>query len=139
MNAEASAQAPGSRSPSLLRVAGLIALFVGAAGSLGFFFHASQHPPLLLIVLFLIWIVSPFVALGAADLISKRWSNLTRRTLYVVMMVVTVGTLAVYGDDAMARRTAHAAVVYVVVAPVSWLLIAISLSIAAIISRRRSR
>jgi hypothetical protein len=139
MNSEMSHQAPEGSSPALLRAAGLIALFVGPAGSVAFFFYASQHPPLLLIVLFLIWILSPFAVLGAAHLISKRWSNLTRTMLYVVMLVVALGTLAVYGDDAMARRTAHAAAVYVIVAPASWLLIAIALSIAAIISRRRSR
>jgi hypothetical protein len=125
--------------PDFLRVAGLIALFAGAAGSLGFFFHAGRHPPPIVIVGFVVWILSPFVVLGAADLISKRWSNLTRRTLYIVMLAVTFGTLAAYGDDALGRRTAHAAFVYVMVAPVSWLMIAISLSIATIISRRRSR
>ena len=139
MNAAADAQAPERRPPNLLRVAGVAALFVGAAGSIGLFFHASEHPPPLLIVLFLIWILSPFVALGAIEMISKRWSVVTRSTLYVVMLVVAFGTLAVYGYDAIARRTARAAVVYVLVAPMSWLLIAIALSSAAIISRRRSR
>ena len=129
----------GGRPPSLLRRAGLIALCVGAAGSIFFFFHAGRHPPPIVIVGFVVWIISPFVVLGAAHLISKRWSNLTRTTLSVVMLVVGLGTLAVYGDDAIARRTAHAAAVYVIVAPASWLLIAIALSIAAIISRRRSR
>lgn len=132
-------QAPEGSSPAHLRAAGLIALFVGAAGSLGFFFHTGRHPPRIVIVGFVVWILSPFVVLGAAHLISKRWSNLTRRTLYIVMLIIALGTLAAYGDDAIGRRTAHAAFVYVMVAPVSWLLIAIALSIAAIISRRRSR
>jgi hypothetical protein len=130
---------PEGSSSFWLRSAGLSAVLVGAVGSLGLFFYASQHPPLFLVVLFLVWILSPFVALGAAHMISRRWSNLTRTTLSVVMLVVGLGTLVVYGDDAIARRTAHAAAVYVVVAPASWLLIAIALTIAAVISRRRSR
>jgi hypothetical protein len=123
--------------PGMLRHAGLIALWIGAAGSIYFFFRAGRHPPPLLIVLFLVWILSPFVALGAVARISKRWSILTRTTLSVVMIVVTIGTLAVYADDAISHRTTHPAAVYVMVAPASWLLIAIALSLAAIISRKR--
>jgi hypothetical protein len=123
--------------PGMLRRAGLIALWIGAAGSIYFFFHAGRHPPPIVIVGFVVWILSPFVALGLADRISRRWSRLTQTTLYVLMMAVTIGTLTVYADDAIAHRTAHPAAVYVMVAPASWLLIAIALSIAAIISRKR--
>lgn len=127
------------RSFGVLRAVGLSALVIGAMGSIGFLFHARQHPPLFLLALFVIWILSPFVALGVADAISKRWSILTRTMLYSVMLVVALGTLAVYGDDALGRRTAHPAFVYVLVPPVSLALIAIALSITAVISGRRLR
>lgn len=125
------------RSPRLLRRAGLIALWAGATGSIFFFFNTGRHPLPIVIVGFVVWILSPFVVLGLADRISKRWSILTRTTLHVVMIVVTIGTLAVYADDAVAHRIAHPAAVYVMVAPASWLLIAIALSLAAIIARKR--
>lgn len=127
------------RSLVLLRGAGLVAILVGAVGSIAFLFHASEHPPPFLLALFVIWILAPFAALGVAHLISKRWSILTRTMLYGVMLVVALGTLAVYGDDALGRRTAHAAFVYVLVPPVSLALVASALLITGIISGKRSR
>ena len=45
----------------LLRMAALIALPVGAVGTVVLFFRASARTPPLLIVLFLVWLLSPFV------------------------------------------------------------------------------
>jgi uncharacterized membrane protein len=127
------------KSLGVLRAAGITALVIGAMGSIGLLFHASQHPPPFLLALFVIWVLAPFVVLGVAEMLSKRWSTLTRTTLHSVMLVVALGTLAVYEDDALGRRTAHPAFVYVLVPPVSLALIAIALSIAAVISGRQSR
>jgi hypothetical protein len=122
-----------------LRVAALIAVLAGAGGSFGLMLRAGQRTPRFLLVLFAIWVLSPFMALVVANVVSKRWSVLTRATLYSVMLVVTLGSLAIYGDDALGHRRAQAAFVYVVVPPASWLLIAIVVPIAAFISRRLSR
>src|SRR5713226_4949856 len=86
-----------------LRATGLIAVLFGAAGSVGLMLRAG-HPPLFLRVLFLIWVLSPFAALLLADMVSKRWPVLTRATLYSVMLVITVGSLAIYGHDALWPR-----------------------------------
>ena len=122
-----------------LRAVALIAVLAGAAGSIGLWFHASQHPPLLIVALFVIWVLSPFVALVLAHVVSKRRSVLTRATLHSVMLVVTLGSLAIYGYDALRPRKAQAAFWYVLVPPASWLLIAIVVPIAAFISGRLSR
>ena len=122
-----------------LRTAALIAVLAGAAGSVGFFLRAGQRTPRLLLLLMAIWVFSPFVALVWANVVSKRWSVLTRATLYSVTLVVTLGSLAIYGDDAFGHRRAQAAFVYVLVPPASWLLIAIVVPIAAFISGRLSR
>ena len=114
-------------------------MLAGVAGSLGLMIRAGQRTPRFLLVLFVIWVLSPFVALVLADVVSKRWSVLTRATLYSVMLVVTLGSLAIYGDDALRPRRAQAAFVYVAVPPASWLLIAIVVLIAAFISGRLSR
>ena len=121
-----------------LRASALIAVLVGAVASLALLFHASQRTPRFLLVLFVFWVLSPFVVLVGADRASKRWSTMTRAALYGAMLVVTLGSLAIYGDDAMGHRTAKAAFVYVAVPPASWLLTAIVVPIAAWISRRRS-
>lgn len=122
-----------------LRAAALIALLAGAVGSVGLMLRAGQRTPRFLLVLFLIWVLAPFMALAWATAVSKRWSVLTRVTLYGVMLVVALGSLAVYGDDALGHRRAQAAFVYVVVPPASCLLTAIVLPIAALISGRQSR
>ena len=49
---------------------------------------------------------------------------------------VALGSLVVYGDDARGHRRPQAAFVYVLVPPLSWLLLGISLPIATFISRR---
>ncbi|MDQ2920296.1 MAG: hypothetical protein M3R52_01585 [Acidobacteriota bacterium] len=123
----------------LLRAAALIAVVAGAAGSVGLLLRAGRRTPRLLLVLFFFWVLSPFVALVLAHVVSKRWSVLTRATLYSVMLVVTLGSLAIYGDDALRPRKAQAAFWYVLVPPASWLLMAIVVPIAALISGRLSR
>jgi len=124
----------------LLRVAGLIALLAGAGSSLGLMLHAGRgNPSRLLLVLFALWVLSPFVALVLANMASKRWSVLTRATLYSLMLVLTLGSLAIYGFVALGPPRAKAAFVFVVVPPASWLLIAIVVPMAGLISDRRSR
>jgi K+-transporting ATPase A subunit len=127
-------QHPGG---SLLRTTALIAIGVSAAASLGLMFHASDRRPPLLMAIFVVWILAPFVSLVLADKFSPRWSVLTRTTLYSLMLVVALGSLAAYGYDAVRPRHAQAAFVYVMIPPVSCLLIATALAIAALISSRR--
>src|SRR5438046_165878 len=79
----------------ILRVIALAAVFIGAAGSLALMLVAG-HPPILLRILFTGWVVLPFLALVLAHTFSKRWSSITRTTLYCVMLVVSVISLAVY-------------------------------------------
>ena len=131
---------PEARFLSVLRAAALIALLVGAVGSVGLMLRAGhRNPSRLLLVLFALWVLSPFIALVLANMVSKRWSVLTRATLYTVMLVLTVGSLAIYGDVALGPPRTKAAFVFVVVPPASWLLIAIVVPIAALISGRPSR
>jgi hypothetical protein len=84
------------------------------------------------------WVISPFLVLLLASVASRGWSALTRQALDSVMIVVTVGSLAIYGADAVWPRK-QAAFVYVVVPPVLWLLMATVVSIAAVVSARLSR
>src|SRR3984885_9378553 len=116
----------------------LIALLAGAVCSVGLMLHAGRHnPSRILMVLFTLWVLSPFVALGFAHLVSERWSPLTRAALYALMLVVALGSLVPYADVALGPRRAKTATVFVVVPPVSWLLIPFFPGSAALISRRR--
>jgi hypothetical protein len=119
-----------------MRAAAFVALVVGAAGSVGLLLHAKQHPPPLLVVLFIIWVLSPFAALGIARRVSKRWAPGTQTTLHLVTLFVALASLLIYGDDAVNHRTTHPAFVYVAVPPASCVLGTIAISIAALRARR---
>ena len=124
----------------LLRATALPAVLAGAVGSVGLMLYAGRrNNSRLLLVLFALWVLSPFVALVLGNMVSNRWPARIRATLYGLMLVLTVGSLAFYGAVALGPPRAKAAFVFVVVPPVSWLLIAIVVSIAALISRSLSR
>ena len=137
ITAKASRGRPDGGFLGLLRGGALIAAVVGAAGSLALMLRAGR-PPLFLLVLFIGWVLSPFVALVLADIASKRWSVLTRATLYSVMLVLTLGSLAIYGG-VLLRPPKKAAFAFLVVPFGSWLVMTIAVPIAALISRKRSR
>ncbi len=131
---------PETRFLSLLRTASLIAVIAGAAGSLGLMFHVgSRQRSLLLIELFTAWVLSPFAALVYAHVVSKHWSALTRTTLYSLMLILTLASLAIYGVVALGPPRPKPAAPFLLVPLASWLLIATVLPIAASISGRLSR
>jgi hypothetical protein len=122
----------------VLRAVALIATVTGAGGSVGLMLRAGRRTPRLLLVLFVIWVLSPFVALAWANMVSHRWSVLTRATLYGVMLIITLGSLAFYGDVVWRPRP-QPAFMFLVVPLGSWLLMTIVVPIAALVSGRLSR
>jgi len=124
----------------LLRTAGRIAVLVGAVGSLGFMLYAARHQnSRILLLLFAAWVLSPFVAVVLANAVSQRWSVLTRATLNVTMLVITLGSLAIYGDVALGHTKAKIGAVFLMVPLAWWLLIAVLVPIAAFVSRGKTR
>jgi hypothetical protein len=124
----------------LLRTVALIAMVAGAGGSLGLMLRAGQRTPRLLLVLFTIWVLSPFVALLWANMVSKCWSDLTRATLYCVTPVITLGSLAIYSELVVVRPHGSAnAFLFVIVPPASWVFMTLVVLTAALISGRLSR
>jgi hypothetical protein len=121
----------------VLRAVALIAVVAGAGGSVGLMLRAGGRTPRLLLALFVIWVLSPFAALAWANMVSKRWSVPTRATLYCVTLVLTLGSLAIYGGLVLPPAGSARAFVFVAVPPASWLLMAIAVPLAAWISRRR--
>ena len=123
----------------MLRAAALIAVPVGAVGSLGLMLYAGRHnPSRILLLLFVIWVLSPFVAAALASVASNRWSVVTRATLYVVMLALTLGSLAIYGGVALGYIKAKIGFVFLVVPLASWLLLGLALAMAALVSGRLS-
>ena len=135
----ASRGTPDTAALGLLRVVAGIAVVAGAVASLAFMLRAGQHTPRFLLVLFIIWMLSPFAALAWANMVSKSWALLTRATLYVVTLVVTLGTLAIYGAVVSLKPAGSPnAFLWVIGPPTSCVVITMVVSIAALMSRRPS-
>ena len=117
----------------VLHAVALPTMLVGAVASIALMLRAG-HPPLFLRVLFAIWVLSPFAALFVANMVSKRWSVITRTTLDTVMLVLTLMSLAIYGYVVVNPPMSTPAFVWVVVPVASWLLMTIVMSVAAVIS-----
>jgi hypothetical protein len=123
----------------LLHPVALAAVVLGAVGSVALILWIGhRNPSRLLLTLFVIWDLSPFVALILADMVSKRWPVSTRATLHIVMLVVALSSLALYADVVLRPRP-QPAFMFLVVPFGSWLLITIVVPVAALISRRLSR
>ena len=114
---------------SFLRTMALIVVSLGALGSLGLMFNAGRHTPVLLLVLFVGWVLSPFVGLLIANKISKRWSVPTRVTIYCLMLFLTLVSLVIYSGALTPPETKPASI-FLVVPLTSWLLIVTVILIA---------
>ena len=124
---------------NFLRIVALIVLLVGAAASLVLMFNAGRNQKsIFLIVLFTVWVLSPFAAVFAANVIARRWSIPTRASLYLLMLFITLGSLFSYGGLLNPPGT-KPAFKFLIVPLVSWLLIVIVFLIAASRSRKLTR
>jgi len=111
---------------------------VAALGSVGSVLYAGRNSPQH-VVLFLMaaWVISPYVALVALNLVSKRWAAFPQRALHGAMLLISVASLIAYGL-ALVRPLASKppAFVFVIVPPASLVLAAIILAIAWWLSRQ---
>ena len=123
-----------------LRTPALIAVLVGGIGSVAATLQAGQSSDeRLLIVLMAGWVFSPFAALVLAHITGRGWSMPTRATLYGLMIVVAVGSLAVLAVGARGSDGDPVVALFVLVPLVSWVLITVALPTAALVSRRAAR
>ena len=125
---------------SSLRRAALIAVLAGAGASLAFMLRASHRQnSRVLLLLFGIWVLFPFITAVWAYVVSNGWTVVVRVPLYMVMLVVSLVSLSIYGGVAFRHLRAKVGFVFLVVPLASWLVIAIAVSIATVVSRRQSR
>lgn len=140
MKPEVSRGIPETGFLSVLRKVALIAMLAGSAGSIALMLYAARHQhSRILLLIFGVWVLSPFLAVAAAISISKRWAAVTRATTYIVMLVLTLGSLTIYGEVAFGYAKAKVGFIFLVVPLASWLLIAVAVSVAAVISAKQSR
>lgn len=116
-----------------------VAAVVGAVGSVALMLYAGrQNQHILVTVLFVFWVLGPFVALAWADRMAVRWSVVTRTALHWMTLVITVASLAIYVYRVLRPPRTTGAFVFVAVPVASCLLAAIVVAVAALLSRRSS-
>jgi hypothetical protein len=108
---------------NLLQKSALAALLAGVIGSLHFMFSADRNQKsIILIALFTGWVLSPFLGLYVASGIFKQWSSRNRRSLYILMIVIAIGSLISYSGLWVPPGT-KPAFIFLVNPLVSWLLL----------------
>ena len=105
-----------------MRTAGLAATVLGACGSVALTLYVGRHSPPVLVPVFVLWVLSPFVALAFAGVYSTRWSARVRAVLYWTMLIVAAGSLAIYATRAFGPPRPQGAFAFVVVPAASWVI-----------------
>ena len=140
MISEENRTTPERRWLETFRITALVSVALGAIESVTLMLRVGRrNSSFLLLLLFTGWVLSPFLALAWTGLLSKSWPALTRATLYILMFIVTFASLAIYGRIAFGPPRAKSAPAFLLTPLASWLLLAIVVPVAALISRRRSR
>lgn len=124
---------------SVLRSLSVVILIIGAIGSLGFMFHTGRNnPSVVLMALFTVWVLSPYVVLLVLDGISTRWTDAARRILYGLMLFLTLFSLLGY-SGVLIPSAAKPAFVFLVVPLISLGLIVLIIPIVVSNSRKRTK
>lgn len=127
--------------PSIrLSRAALFLPVVGAAGSVALLLGAGlRNESPVILSLHAVWVLSPFVALGLAQVVSRQFSALTRTTIQGVTVILTAGSLVLYGKAASAPPGSGLGFPFLVVPLGSWLLATTAIPFAMLASGRLTR
>src|ERR1043166_2448621 len=99
--------------------------------------RAGRRTPRFLLVLFVFWVLSPFVVLAWANVAGKRWSVTTRTAIYWLTLAIALASLTIYAVVVLPPPGSPRAPVFVALPPLSWLLPAIGTPLAPLVSRPR--
>jgi hypothetical protein len=134
---ETSRNRPSVRNSVRLSAIGLIAVVIDGVGSLILMLRVGQNnPSILLMAMFSIWVVSPFVGLVVSTKVVTRRFVLNARMISSLMLSIPIISLAFY-TDVVLRPRPQPAFMFLVVPLGSWLVI-IAVGAAAILSQKRS-
>ena len=122
--------------PTILRLASLVSVALGAVGSLAFMFHVGRHnPSAILLILFTLWVVAPFAAMVSVPGLFKKWSIGGRAWFHFFTILVALGSSGIYADVAFGAPRPQPAFMFLVVPFVSLFVIAAASLISSVVSR----
>lgn len=106
-------------------------MLAGALGSLGLTLRAGRHNhSLILMMMFGVWVVSPFMGMAVAYILSNRWPVLTRNVLYLLSLALTFISLLIYGGF-WSPPGIKPAFDFLVLPLISWLTLAVVIPLTA--------
>ena len=124
----------------MLRRVALAAAAIGGAGSVALLLQSGRRNSelILLVAMFSVWVLSPFLVLFRTILRADRLTDTVQHALYGLTIVLAVASLAIYSRliDVKPAGSPNT-FLFVAVPPVSWFVIAIVMTIAAIRSRKQ--
>jgi hypothetical protein len=124
---------------NILRTVAIIIVLIGAAITLCLVMQAGAHnKSVLLLLLFILWDLSPFAALLVANSFYKHHAVVVLVTLYILMLIIAIGAPLFYWHISGLSGPSRTGP-FLVVPILSWLLMIIILPLTAAFARRRQK
>ena len=121
-----------------LRAAARVAVVVAALASVVLILYGGRHNSSgFLLILFVLWVLSPFVGLALANRASGRWPAGAQTALHGVMLLVALVSLAIYVKTVLIAPPPKLAAPFLIVPFASWGVILTVIFVA--LFRRRSQ
>ena len=115
----------------------MVASMLGAIGSVILMLMSGLHPPAFLVILFIGWIIAPFAALIFVNVLFKTRPGVIANAISGLSIIIAAVSLAIYEYVLVSPPPSQPAFPYVAVPLGSWVVIAIAVAVAALISRGR--
>ena len=110
------------------RAAALVVVLLSAAVSLGLMLWVGRHnASVVLILLFTVWVASPFAGLLYLDRTARRWQAARQQAAYWQMHLIGLGSVAIYAAVALLMHLRKPAAPFLAVPAATWMLIAAAL------------
>jgi len=117
----------------------MLACVVGAGASLVFMYEVGhRNPSFVLMLLFAIWVLSPYVAFLVGAWKSAGWAPPLRAALYGAMLAVSFLSVVVYGMVALGPPRRQPAFAFLIVPLISWFVAAGAVAIASFLRPPRT-
>jgi hypothetical protein len=128
-----------SKSSNSIRALAIAILIAGAAASAGMVYYMGRNnKSVLLILIFVAWVLGPFVALIGAHVISKRLPVRMRVTLPYHSFFITFASVVAYSGILLPQGT-KPAFIFIVMPVFSWVVMIITFFLAASRSKKVSQ
>jgi len=122
----------------IFRIIAVIAVVAGAIITFYLIFQAGgNNKSILLLFLFIVWDLSPFAALLAANSVSQHWPVAVKIVLYSLMFIIAAGSTIYYWSIAWLTGPSRTGP-FLIIPLVSWLMMVIIIPASAAFLRRKT-